>query len=109
MSSRKRMDEILKFCNETELLQLARKQGVGILRRGIPLETLIKIVTGEEEVKTSQLSGTMETRAKLERFIQENIERTRSQLPGCTGRCTTFPCTEGRHGLCYGVNENTVS
>jgi hypothetical protein len=108
--TRTRMDDsILQHCNETELLSLARRQGLGILRRGIPTETLIKLVTGEEPVIPSlHLSETTSTRVVLEQFIQTNITRTRSQLPGCDGKCTTFPCSEGRHALCFVSNEDLL-
>ena len=101
-------DSILYHCNEAELLSMARRQGLGHLRRGLGIELLVKLVTGEIEVTQEHRSGTMETRARLQKFIQDNIERTRSQLPGCNGMCTTYPCSDGRHALCFGVNKDTV-
>jgi hypothetical protein len=101
-------DSILYQCNESELLEIARKQGLGRLRRGLSIDTLVKLVTAEIKPTTDHLSGTIETRAKLEAFIFERIEVTRSQLPGCDGRCRTYPCTEGRHALCFGANKDTV-
>ena len=101
-------DAILKECNETELLSLARAQGLGRLRRGIPKETLIAIVRGETDPLPDHFCGTAETRERLQKAIFQNYERARSQLPGCDGRCTTFPCSDGRHALCLSGNVDTV-
>ena len=102
-------DTRLKQCNESELLEMARRQGLGRLRRGLPHEVLEQIVSGSIVPQVSHLSGTTETRARLQKIIWDNIERTRSQLPGCTGKCTEYHCTEARHAGCFGVNEDTVT
>ena len=96
-------DDILALCNETERLQMARRQGLGVLRRGLPKDTLIDIVAGEIPVLEEHMSGTDFTRRALERFIHVpvNFARASSQLPGCTGCCSIYPCSEGRHGLCF--------
>lgn len=101
-------DEKLYQCNETELLWMAREQGLGHLRRGLPLETLVQIVAGEISPSAEHYSGTSATRATLQKFIWENIERTRSQLPGCDGKCSTFPCSDGRHAMCIHGNEHVL-
>ena len=101
-------DQALHACNETELIELARRQGLGRIRRGLPKEVLVDIVTGKVTPTLEHLAGTTDSRARLEHFIWTNIARTRSQLPGCDGHCTTYPCTEGRHALCYSGNESTV-
>jgi hypothetical protein len=97
-------DVSLEQCNETELIAMARAQGLGRLRRGLPPDLLVDIVAGEEVVTRSELSGTSLTRAELQKFIADHIEQARSQLPGCDGRCLTYPCSEGRHALCYSGN-----
>ena len=94
-------DDILKHCNETELLSLALRQGLGILRRGIPLETLVGLVSGELDMSPDYLSGTKETRTMLEKYIFANYGQARSQLPGCTGHCPTYNCSDGRHATCF--------
>ncbi len=94
-------DAVLWKCNETELLKLARRQGLGFLRFGIKREELISIVGGYSEPRPDHYAGTAETRKELEKHIAKNIEKLRSQLPGCDGRCTTFACSEGRHALCF--------
>jgi hypothetical protein len=101
-------DSKLQFCNETELLWMARRQGLGVLRRGLQKDVLIQIVRGELVPSTEHYSGTSATRAALEKFIWANIEKTRSQLPGCDGRCATYPCSEGRHAVCLIGNEHVL-
>jgi len=101
-------DQSLVLLNETELLQMARRQGLGVLRRGIPRNELLSIITGYYQVRPEHLAGTAYTRKKLQENIAINIERVRSQLPGCDGRCTTYPCSEGRHALCFMPNEALV-
>lgn len=102
-------DRRLHQCNTTELLWIAREQGLGHLKRGLPRETLVALITGELNLDPSRhLAGTAETRARLQKFIWDNIDRTRSQLPGCTGKCTEYTCTEGRHALCFAGNKDVV-
>jgi hypothetical protein len=98
-------DAILQWCNESELLWLARLQGLPILRRGLPREELIAIVSGAYPVQETHLAGTNYTRGRLEDFVQLNIDRLRSQLPGCTGRCRSYMCTEGKHMSCFVPSE----
>jgi hypothetical protein len=101
-------DELLKNCNESELIALALRQGLPRLRRGLDRRTLEAIVAGEMDPSAEHLSGTIQTRAKLEAHILKHIEQIRSQLPGCTGMCSTYPCSDGRHALCFAPNETTV-
>lgn len=101
-------DEALYQCNETELLWMARGQGLGHLRRGLPLATLVQIVAGEILPTAEHYSGISATRATLQKFIWENIERTSSQLPGCDGKCSTFQCSDGRHAMCINGNERVL-
>lgn len=97
-------DQALFDCNESELLWMARVQGLPVLRRGIPKEELIAIITGGEP-KPEHIAWTNKTRGRLEDFIQANIDRLRSQLPGCNGQCRTFLCTEEKHMSCYVPHE----
>lgn len=98
----------LQNCNETELLQMAREQGLGILKRGIHKDILIAVITKQQNVDPSMLSETVDTRKRLETLIQGNWEKIRSQLPGCDGKCTTYPCSEGRHAACFWPNKDLV-
>jgi len=101
-------DSILQSCNETELLAIARRQGLGILRRGLPRELILGVVSGVLAMKHEYLAGTQETRALLESYIFRNYSITRSQLPGCTGKCSTYNCSDGRHAVCFSPNAGEV-
>jgi hypothetical protein len=94
-------DAILQTCNESELLWLARLQGLPNLRRGLPREELIALVSGASPVMEHHLAGTNYTRGRLEDFVQAHMDRLRGQLPGCNGRCRSFLCTEGKHMSCF--------
>lgn len=94
-------DEILSYCNDSELHWMARKQGLPILRWDVPHEELVAIVTGAAQVEERHLAATNYTRERLEDFIAKNYERVRGQLPGCDGRCRSFMCTEGKHMSCF--------
>jgi hypothetical protein len=101
-------DSVLYTCNETELLALAKAQGLGHLRRGLPKDLLVRIVRGEEDPAPEHYADTKYSRKMLEDFIARYWDKCRSQLPGCNGKCTTFPCSEGRHALCFEPNKNVV-
>lgn len=101
-------DSALLNCNETELLSMAVRQGLGHLKRGLPREMLLRIVRGEEDPLPEHIADTKHTRVLLEAFITKYWEKCRSQLPGCNGKCTTFPCSEGRHALCFEPNKEMV-
>jgi hypothetical protein len=98
-------DAVLSECNETELLQLAWKQKLGHLKRGIPREELVAIVSGQASPEPRHMSPTEQTRDILQGFIERNFEKLRSQLPGCDGKCKTFHCTEGKHAMCLYPNK----
>lgn len=100
--------QLLPLCNETELLAMTRRQGLPRLKRGIPHEELVAIVTGELVVQPGHLSQTAVTRGILEDFITKNWGQLRSQLPGCNGKCRTYPCTEGKHALCLFPNKSLL-
>lgn len=101
-------DKVLYECNESELISIALTQGVGRLRRGLSLDTLVAIVSGLELPLEGMLSGSLLTRQRLEATIKAHFEVMRSQLPGCNGRCTKFPCSDGRHSVCYSPNEDSI-
>lgn len=101
-------DEILYQCNETELLQLARRQGLPPLRRGIPKQELVEIVAGGEP-RPEHICSTGYTRSRLMQFINENWERVRSQLPDCPGQCVTHDCTDAKHAACHLDNQHLIT
>lgn len=108
MSEGIQQDGVLELCNETELLDIAWRQGLGHLRRGLPRNELISIVRGEINPQPGHVSPTMETRQLLQNFIEKNWGQIRSQLPACNGKCVTFSCTEGKHALCLYPNKKLL-
>jgi hypothetical protein len=98
----------LERCNETELLQIIRDRGSGTLRRGIPREALLQIAKGTVAVAPEYFAGTYHSRNKLQGFIVEHWAQCANQLPGCTGECSRFPCTEAKHVLCYSGGRDAV-
>jgi len=101
-------DTLLFSCNETELLWMARRQGMGFLRRGIQKDRLVALVSGREIPKPDDLSPTGYTRGKLEKYLQANIAAVSNMLPGCDGMCTKYPCSEGRHAMCFVPSRGVV-
>jgi hypothetical protein len=93
-------DEILLRCNESELLWMARLQGLPILRRDLPRDELISIVSGALSPGVTHISNTNYTRDRLEQFVNRHMARLYSQLPGCDGKCRSFKCSEGKHVAC---------
>ncbi len=107
----------LHLLNETELTQLIRRQTGVIVARSIGKDRMIEILQngyvpdpggyrqiGDEMVDiTSEYAKTNESRKKLQLFIEKNWNGIQSQLP-CKGenrgRCTIYPCSEGRHVDC---------
>jgi hypothetical protein len=99
-------DEKLMECNKTELLTMALAQGLPRLRKSLPTERLVAIVSGQVDPGPEDTAGSLESRRRLEEFIGKHIDRVRNQLPGCNGRCTSFPCTEIRHAMCFAPNKD---
>lgn len=100
--------ETLSTLSETELLQLIRNAGIGILKRGIDHTVLESILLKEVEVLPGQLSPTNFTRDKLQKFITARWAILSNQLPGCDGKCTTYPCSEAQHISCFNPNRELV-
>lgn len=113
-------EALLNHCNETELHWLAKRQGLGRLRRGLPLTELIAIVKGEIPVQSHHRSASNEGRYGLALYIHNpeefpphpsyvgHWERAMSQLPGCNGLCHKYECTELRFYDCLAPNEDRV-
>lgn len=102
--------ESMLSMSETELLTIIQtREGIRV-RRGLPRKELIDIARGDTyPIPETALAETRHTRKLLEKFLAKHWEQVRSQLPGCDGKCTTFPCSEGRHALCFGPNKDTVA
>jgi hypothetical protein len=96
----------LEWLNTTELLEILRRPGYGgyRLRRSIPDERLIQLIRTGVIPSENELAETSKSREWLETWVQSNKTGIISQLP-CRGtdqgKCTIYPCPEGRHLNCY--------
>jgi hypothetical protein len=100
------MNDYYDYMNRTELLQLlaSDKHGNHRLRTTVPAERLIHLLRTGEQPQPEELAQTTETRKKLQVWIEKNWLQIGSQLP-CSGpnkgKCTIYPCSEGKHLDCY--------
>lgn len=106
----------LEHLNTSELLDIIRRDprarrdveapvyGCWRLRRSLPREVLIEIIQTGRYPEVEELAATVDSRKRLEDWIQQNFVLIESQLP-CTGsdrgKCTRYPCSEGRHLDCF--------
>lgn len=101
----------LESLNTTELCEMIRRQLGKIVKRSLSRERLIEIIEYGQMPAAEEISGTVETRKLLQSFIEQNWGALNSQLP-CKGlnrgKCTIFPCPEGRHLDCYTQNIEQV-
>jgi hypothetical protein len=81
------MDDI----NKSELIQVAREEGLGNLSRANSREALLDALEGGDIPQECRLE---EQRDTMERHIKRNWRRIRTQLPTCDGTCTTFGCPD---------------
>jgi len=76
--------------NRTEIASICREEGLGNVER--MSDRIYDVVMGmDDEDIPCPLE---EHRSTMERHIQRNFRRLRTQLPGCNGRCTTYGCPE---------------
>lgn len=98
--------EPLDMYNRTEMVEIIKRYTGKIVRRSLPIERLQELTSqgSVAQPRPEELSGTMQSRLSLERFIVKNWAKIDSQLP-CSGenhgRCSIYPCSEGRHLSCY--------
>jgi len=107
------VDELpnLDDLNVTELLAILRSQTRMVLRRSVPRERLVRLLEEGGKPPPNELAGTNETRRILQGFLEKNWSWICSQLP-CkgenAGKCTIYPCPEGRHLDCYTANKENI-
>ncbi len=94
----------LSRLNESELAMIVRRQTGLVVKRSVGRERLIQFLEDGGSFAPEELAGTNESRKKLQLYIEKNWVGIQSQLP-CKGenrgRCTIYPCPEGRHLDCY--------
>ncbi len=92
--------------NRTELLQIlaTEKYGYLRLRASVPPERLAHLIRTGERPTPEEMSKTVDSRQKLQVWIDQNQKQIESQLP-CNGpnkgKCTIYHCSEGKHLDCY--------
>ncbi len=98
--------ETLDRFNRTEMVEIIRRYTGKIVKRSLPEERLWELTSqgAMAQPRPDELSGTMKSRASLEKFIVNNWAKINSQLP-CSGenygRCSVYQCSEGRHLSCF--------
>jgi hypothetical protein len=94
----------LEQFNTTELIEIIRRHHGVVPRRSLSKERLIELVETGAKPSQEELAQTMQSRVRLQTFIEKNWVMVGSQLP-CSGpnkgKCTIYPCPEARHIDCY--------
>lgn len=95
--------DILHTLNVTELAYIIRRQTGLVVKRSVGKERLIQLLEDGGMPTQDEVSPTTDSRKRLQIFIEKNWAGIQSQLP-CKGenrgRCTIYPCSEGRHVDC---------
>ena len=92
----------LEELNKTELIELIyRRFGKRVNEER---ELLLDILNGELPIENVP-QRTIDSRRKLQVFIEQNYEAVQTNLP-CraefnAGKCTIFPCSDVMHKNCY--------
>jgi len=81
----------LQGMNLSELVQVARVAGLGNLSRDLPKNVLVEAILEDEALPADALEV---RRVAIERHIARYKNRLLSQLPGCTGKCTSYGCPD---------------
>lgn len=95
---------MIEHANKTELLE-AVKEKTGLTPRvDLSEERLVQLVYNPSSMVPEEVADINKTRAKLEAWITNNWDWVNGQIP-CTGelrgKCTKYPCSNGRHMDCY--------
>lgn len=95
--------DVLSNLNDTELAQLIRRQTGLIVKRAVGRQRLLQLLEDGGMPGPEEISSTNESRKRLQIYVEKNWIGLQSQLP-CKGenrgRCTIYPCPEGRHVDC---------
>jgi len=94
---------VLQTLNHTELMEIIRRQTGLVVKRSVPRERMVQFLQSGVQFSPEELSPTTDSRKRLQLYIEKNWVALNSQLP-CKGenkgRCTIYPCPEGRHVDC---------
>jgi hypothetical protein len=95
--------------NLTELIELAREDGLGNLDRNRSREGVYELLDDERDVAPEDGCALEGHRTIMEDHIQEHFRRLRTQLPGCNGKCRSFGCPDLIVVRCWhGFRDNIV-
>jgi hypothetical protein len=98
------LDQFLGRLNRSELVQVARAAGLGNVSRDSSRESLVVLLLTEEGLGADTLQ---ERRVAMQAHIERHRNRLLSQLPGCSGKCTTFGCPDLIVMRCWGDGRTT--
>lgn len=87
--------------NKSELRMLVKENEEIDIRRSVKESELISILMGETPMDSSMKCPLLEVKQSMETYIQNNLRKMRTQLPQCTGTCTTYGCPDGVVVNCY--------
>lgn len=95
--------DMLHMLNVTELAYIIRRQSGLVVKRSVSKERLIQLLENGGLPEAEEVSPTTESRKRLQLYVEKNWTGIQSQLP-CKGenkgKCTIYPCPEGRHVDC---------
>ena len=86
--------------NKSEMCMLVKEYEDSDISREIDTETLINVLK-EKDSPYDYRCPLSDIKYEMERYIQNNIIRLKSQLPGCNGKCTTYGCPDGVVTNCH--------
>ena len=86
--------------NKTELRSIVKEYEETDIRRSATVADLLAIMEDTKSVD-SFVCPLIQKKAAMEDYIQSNMRAMRTQLPECTGKCTTFGCPDGVVVNCY--------
>lgn len=86
--------------NKSELRAIVKEYEETDIRRSATVTDLLGIM--EETKEASEYECPLvPIKATMEDYIADNMRAMRTQLPECTGKCTTFGCPDGVVVNCY--------
>lgn len=95
---------ILDF-NQTEMQKISSDEGI-LLPKTMSTEKMIEALSNEKPPKSCR---TLEPEQQsMEAHIQRYFRRLKSQLPGCTGRCTTHGCPDIVVSSCWNTFKDHI-
>ena len=86
-----KLHDNLARMNRSELVQIARLAGLCNVARDRPIAALVEEISLDDPVEPDALQG---RRKAIEEHIKKHRARLLSQLPGCTGCCTSYGCPD---------------